>query len=86
MTFSTVHVIPFIMMVFEEAKSMDTVLIAIVVWLALCPMSKFGFGIVAPHKPPFRANIIKPKPRVFPTMQTLDKNIFFLVTYAGKVS
>ena len=86
MTISTVYVIPFVMMIFEEAKSMNTIFIAIVVWLALCPTPKFGFALIAPHKIPFRADIIEPQPGMLSTMQTLNKNVFFLVTYAGKVS
>ena len=85
-TISTVYVIPSVMMIFEEAKSMNTIFIAIVVWLALFPTPKFGFALIAPHKIPFRADIIEPQPGVLSTMQTLNKNVFFLVTYAGKVS
>ena len=85
-TISTVYVIPSVMMIFEEAKSMNTIFIAIVVRLVLCPTPKFGCALVAPHKIPFRVDIIEPQPGVFSTMQTLDKNVFFLVTYAGKVS
>ena len=86
-TIRAVHVIPFEMMIFEEAKSMDTIFIAkVIVWLVLGPTPEFGCALVAPHKIPFRVDIIKPQPGVFSTMQTLDKNVFFLVTYAGKVS
>ena len=85
-TISTVYVIPSVMMIFEEAKSMNTIFIAIVVWLALCPTPKFGFALIAPRKIPFRADIIEPQPGMLSTMQTLNKNVFFLVTYAGKVS
>ena len=75
------------MMIFEEAKSMDTIFIAkVIVWLVLGPTPEFGCALVAPHKIPFRVDIIKPQPGVFSTMQTLDKNVFFLVTYARKVS
>ena len=52
-TISAVHVIPFVMMVFEEAKSMNTVFIAIVVWLALRPVLKFKCAPIAPHELPF---------------------------------
>ena len=85
-TIRAVHVIPFVMMIFKEAKSMNTIFIAIVVRLVLCPTPKFGCALVAPHKIPFRVDIIEPQPGVFFTMQTLDKNVFFLVAYAGKVS
>ena len=52
-TISTVYVIPSVMMIFEEAKSMNTIFIAIVVWLALRPVLKFKCAPIAPHELPF---------------------------------
>ena len=64
MTIRAVHVIPLVMMIFKEAKSMNTIFIAIVVRLVLCPTPKFGCALVAPHKIPFRVDIIEPQPGV----------------------
>ena len=53
----TIHIVPFILVVLKETKSVNTVLIVKVVWLVFRPVMKIKRCSIAPNKCPFRVDI-----------------------------
>lgn len=63
-----IHIVPFVFMTLEEAKSVNTVLIMKVVWLVFGPMLEVKRRPIAPDKCPFSVHIRQTQPRMFSTM------------------
>ena len=70
----------------KKPKGMDTVFIFEVVWLVACPVMEVKRSSITPHKRPFRVDISEAQPRMLPTMEVLNVDIFFLIVDAGKIS
>ena len=73
-------------MIRKKPKGMDTVFIFEVVWLVACPVMEVKRSSITPHKRPFRVDISEAQPRMLPTMEVLNVDIFFLIVDAGKIS
>ena len=86
MTVCAINIVPFILMICKETKSMDAVLIMKIVWLMARPVMEIKLWSITPHECTFSVPVRKAEPRVVATMETLYVYIFFLTVYAGKIS
>ena len=70
----------------KKPKGMDTVFIFEVVWLVACPVMEVKRSSITPHKRSFRVDISEAQPRMLPSMEVLNIDIFFLIVDTGKMS
>ena len=85
-TVRAIDIIPLVLMTTKKPKGMDTVFIFEVVWLVACPVMEVKRSSITPHKRPFRVDISEAQPRMLPTMEVLNVDIFFPIVDAGKIS
>jgi len=84
-TVRAINIIPFVLVVFKETKSMNAVLVVEIVWLPPRPIMEVIWCPITPHECSFSVDVRQAQPRLFAAVYILNINIFLLALDTGKI-